>query len=99
MTKNLIPILNKLLQALLIIIFFLYVYDLVNYLSAPGIYKFGTEVDGWRYNSATHYLGTLLFELFLISAVLGVGFSQLKINLLLLLRGVVFVLVVVQWFL
>ncbi len=98
MTKNPLVIINKFLQVLLVIILFLYAYDLIDYLSSPELYKFGSEVAGWRYNSPVHYLGTLLFELLLISAVLGAGFSQLKISALLLLRGVVFMLTVIQWF-
>ncbi len=98
MTKNPLVISNKFLQVLLVIILFLCAYNLIYYLSDPEIYKFGSEVAGWRYNSPVHYLGALLFELLLISAVLGAGFSQLKISTLLLLRGVVFMLIMIQWF-
>jgi len=98
MKKNLLVISNKLLGVLLTIFLFFHVYELINYLSTPAGYKFGTEVAGWRYNSPTHFLGSLLFELLLIGMVLGAGLSQLKVGVLLLLRGIVFMLVMVQLF-
>jgi len=98
MEKNPLVISNKFLGILLAIFLFFHVYELINYLSAPAAYKFGTEVAGWRYDSPIHYLGSLLFELLLIGVVLGAGLSQLKIGVLLLLRGIVFVLVVIQLF-
>jgi len=75
------------------------VYELVNYLSAPEDYMFGTEVNGWRYSSEMYYSGVLLFELLLVSSVLFAGFSRMSIKSLLLLRGLVFVIVAAFWFL
>ncbi len=98
MSKSPLVITNKFIQTFLVIIFIFYVYELINYYSEPDSYRFGTEVSGWRYNSPIHYLSILLFELFLISLVLGAKFTRLKINSVLLLRGVVLVLVVIQWF-
>ena len=99
MKKNLQLVLNKIFQVVLVLILFFDVYELVNYLSAPEDYMFGSEVNGWRYSSEIHYSGVLLFELLLVSSVLFAGFSRMSINSLLLLRGLAFVIVAVFWFL
>ncbi len=67
-------ILKKIFQSALVFILFIDVYELLSYLVAADDYRFGTEVNGWRYSSETHYCGVLLLELFLIFLVLCAGF-------------------------
>lgn len=67
---------NAGLLVLLVLLLGVCALSLVSYLSRPEEYSFGTEVGGWLYRSARHYLSGLMAEAVVL--VGGIALSLLE---------------------
>jgi hypothetical protein len=80
---------------LFIFVLFFYCYEFISYTLKPEQYRFGSEIDGWRYLSKFHYVGSLIVESFLIILGIIVGFLIARQNQILTVRIIIFFIIIV----
>lgn len=94
--NNRIIMINKFILILFILVLFFYCYEFINFILKPEQYRFGSEVDGWRYFSKLHYIGSLIVEfLLLLLGVFG-GFFIKKQNIILSGRIIIIFIIIVS---
>lgn len=93
--NNRIIMINKFILFLFIFVLFFYCYEFISYTLKPEQYRFGSEVDGWRYLSKFQYVGSLIVEIFLIVLGIIVGFLISRQNQILTARIIIFFIIIV----
>jgi hypothetical protein len=88
-------VINKFILILFIFVLFFYCYEFIDFILNPEKYRFGSEVDGWRYFSELHYTGSLIVEVLLLLLGVLAGFFIKKQNQILVGRiTIVFIIIV-----